>query len=136
MKKKAFTLIELLVVIAIIAILATLSVLALQNARAKARDSKRVADVKQIMTALELYFNDASGYPATLGTSIAYDGNTYLTVVPSSPNPQDGDCTTVQNTYAYTQDDSGDSYHITYCLGGKTGEIDADLNTATPAGLK
>ena len=57
-KKSAFTLIELLVVIAIIGILSTLAVVALQNARSKARDSKRVADVKQIQTALELYFND------------------------------------------------------------------------------
>nr|MCU0680340.1 prepilin-type N-terminal cleavage/methylation domain-containing protein [Planctomycetota bacterium] len=59
----AFTLIELLVVIAIIAIIATLSVLALQSAREKARDAKRIADVKQLKTALELYYNDANGYP-------------------------------------------------------------------------
>nr|MCU0680131.1 prepilin-type N-terminal cleavage/methylation domain-containing protein [Planctomycetota bacterium] len=59
----AFTLIELLVVIAIIAIIATLSVLALQSAREKARDAKRIADIKQLRTALELYYNDANGYP-------------------------------------------------------------------------
>ena len=63
MKKKGFTLIELLVVIAIIGLLSTLAVVALNSARQKARDAKRVADVKQIQTALELYFNSSSGYP-------------------------------------------------------------------------
>ncbi len=61
--KKAFTLIELLVVIAIIGILATLAVVALQQARSRARDSKRVADVKQLQTALELFFNENGRYP-------------------------------------------------------------------------
>lgn len=60
---KGFTLIELLVVIAIIGLLSTLAVVSLNNARAKARDSKRVADVKQMQTALELFFNECDGYP-------------------------------------------------------------------------
>ena len=63
-QKKGFTLIELLVVIAIIGLLSTLAVVALNSARQKARDAKRVADVKQIQTALELYFNDNQGYPS------------------------------------------------------------------------
>jgi len=63
--QKGFTLIELLVVIAIIGLLSTLAVVALNSARQKSRDSKRVADVKQIQTALELYFADNNSYPAT-----------------------------------------------------------------------
>lgn len=59
----AFTLIELLVIIAIIALLSTLSVIALNNARAKARDARRLSDVKQISTALELYYNSHGIYP-------------------------------------------------------------------------
>ena len=54
MNKKGFTLIELLVVIAIIGLLSTLAVVSLNNARAKARDAKRLSDVKQLSTILEL----------------------------------------------------------------------------------
>ena len=64
--KLAFTLIELLVVIAIIGVLSTLSIVALGNARTKSRDARRVADVKQIATALELYYNDNGNYPVII----------------------------------------------------------------------
>ena len=64
-KNKGFTLIELLVVIAIIGLLSTLAVVALNSARAKSRDAKRVADVKQIQTALEIYHSRFGVYPKT-----------------------------------------------------------------------
>lgn len=60
--KKAFTLIELLVVISIIGLLSTMSVYAVSVARVKARDAKRVSDIKQISTAIKLYY-DNHGYP-------------------------------------------------------------------------
>jgi prepilin-type N-terminal cleavage/methylation domain-containing protein len=63
-KTKGFTLIELLVVIAIIGILSSITVVSLNSARARGRDAKRIADVKQIQLALSLYY-DACGreYP-------------------------------------------------------------------------
>ncbi len=57
MNKKGFTLIELLVVVAIIGLLSTLAVVALSTAREKTRDSKRLSDLRNIQTALELHYS-------------------------------------------------------------------------------
>lgn len=136
-KKQAFTLIELLVVIAIIGILATLAVVSLQNARSRARDSKRIADVKQMQTALELYFNDWNTYPtsSSIATSIASGTSIYMATVPTAPTPVDGSCVTASNTYTYTQVSSGVSYTIRFCLGAQTGGLAAGVQCATPGGI-
>ncbi len=65
MKKnyRGFTLIELLVVIAIIGILASVILASLNSARSRARDAKRISDMQQIETALELYYNNHGDYP-------------------------------------------------------------------------
>jgi len=62
MKKKGFTLIELLIVIAIIGLLSTLAMVSMSSARAKARDAKRLSDLSQIRSGMELYFNDHGTY--------------------------------------------------------------------------
>ncbi|HQB50829.1 MAG TPA: prepilin-type N-terminal cleavage/methylation domain-containing protein, partial [bacterium] len=62
--QNAFTLIELLVVIGIIALLSSLSIIALNSARAKSRDARRLSDVKQISTALEMYYSSNGNYPS------------------------------------------------------------------------
>lgn len=142
MNKKGFTLIELLVVIAIIGLLSTLSVLALNSARARSRDAKRITDIKQIQTALEMYYNDAGYYPATADVqaedSIATGSNVYMMKVPAAPTPVDGDCDSTTNSYLYTYEGgsvASGSYTLTYCLGAQTGGVAAGVNTATPAGI-
>ena len=62
-QKPAFTLIELLVVIAIIGLLSTISIVALNQARSKARDARRVADMHQLVTAINMYLNQYGEYP-------------------------------------------------------------------------
>lgn len=76
MKKinKGFTLIEMLIVITIIALLASLILVGMGGARAKTRDSKRIADLHNVMNALELYYAKNSVYPAsTYNSSASWD---------------------------------------------------------------
>lgn len=153
--KKGFTLIELLVVIAIIGLLSTLAVVALNSARQKSRDSKRVADIKQIQTALELYFADQNGYPTAatgveLGAPaqkalcsnggwktacVAGTDTTYMGLVPQKPSPVDGTCTAGNNDYTYTSA-AGTTYTISFCLGAAVGDLVAGVKTATPNGVQ
>ena len=151
--KKGFTLVELLVVIAIIGLLSTLAVVALNNARQKSRDARRVSDVKQIQTALELYYNDQGGYPTQVagdmttsfvclssGNAPGFDadcaGTTYMQKVPSNPTPNDDG-----GPYHYTPKstgavDSNSDYRIRYFIAGNTGGITGGVwNTACPAGI-
>jgi len=61
-----FTLLELLVVIGIISVLATLMLGVIIVSKYKARDTKRVADLRTIGTTLELYRIDSGHYPVAI----------------------------------------------------------------------
>jgi len=152
-KSKGFTLIELLVVIAIIGILATIAVVALNNARTRSRDAKRVADIKQLQTALELYFNERNDYPATAtiddqntttnvmklsGGTVAVPGTfttaaspvgvIYLENSPENPLPNG-------IAYAYTRNNTT-NYTIKFELELGTGALNAGVHTGTPGGIQ
>ena len=70
-KQEGFTLIELLVVIAIIGLLSTMAVVSLNSARAKARDAKRLSDVKQMANILSIQATEGTSAAALVGCTTA-----------------------------------------------------------------
>src|SRR4051812_37739695 len=84
--KKGFTLIELLVVIAIIGILSSIVLASLNSARKKGRDARRIADIKQLQLALELYYDAHSNYPtsAQYASNLVSEG--FISAVPTDPS--------------------------------------------------
>lgn len=111
-----------------------------ETPRAKMRDAERVADIKQIQTALELFYNDDGAYPPVVdfsglgqiatGTPRVF----YMTMVPGNRMPRnDGNCPDAN--YSYKVLDNGKSYEISYCLGEDTAGIMAGQHVATPDGI-
>jgi len=140
--KLGFTLIELLVVVAVIGLLSTLSIIALNQARARSRDARRLADIKQIQTALEMYYSDIGSYPAlisTAGGNIATGTVVYMDIVPKPPMPADNSACAGTTLYTYLATNvngtTNGSYNLRYCLGRDTNGILSSINTATPAGI-
>ena len=75
-----FTLIELLVVIAIIAILAAMLLPALAKARSKARTIACVNNLKNSVTAMNMYANDCDGFLATYMSEASITGSSDASV--------------------------------------------------------
>ena len=115
-RKDGFTIVELLVVVVVIAILASITIVSYSGIQEKAKDVRRVTEVKSIQDALEFYYMDRGVYPPGCGSD-AKDSTAcsvwfleeylipeYVGNMPQSdPNGLD---------YAYVRGDSRDSYGI------------------------
>jgi prepilin-type N-terminal cleavage/methylation domain-containing protein len=68
MKRKGFTLIELLVVVSIISLLASVVLSSLNSARAKARDARRLEEVRQLALIIQSYeIDNQDTFPSNAG---------------------------------------------------------------------
>lgn len=132
---KGFTLIELLVVVALIGVLATLVLANLNAARQRGRDAQRKSDLRNIQTALRLYYNDYGKFPTSTdgrniegcgdgginvcpwGSPFQAGGNTYMSTLPGDPIYY----------YRYTQTDA-DTYTLEACLENKSDEKCEDFD--------
>ena len=129
---KGFTLIELLLVVAIIGLLAAVVLAGLSMSRSKARDARRLTDLKTIASALEFYYNDSGRYPIATGwitgcgmlnsNNWIPDGSNYswnrkyISSMPRDPSESCGGIE--QRSYAYQSD--GSIYKITTKLENPT----------------
>ncbi|MEI6378492.1 MAG: prepilin-type N-terminal cleavage/methylation domain-containing protein [Candidatus Falkowbacteria bacterium] len=122
--RTAFTLIEVMVVIFIIAILTTMTAWGLNNISIRARDTRRLADVRDIQTALMLYKQQNSYFPASLSPGsplVSPDGRqTYMTKIPDNPNCSGPYCSSLPH-YAYTNTKPNSYKLIFYIEGGVNG---------------
>lgn len=141
-----------------IGVLALIAFLSVRTARASLRDAVRLSDVRDIQLGLELYFNDASAYPAvgevtplgTISTScLSQSGfrancspsqeTVYTRVISATPSAglrRQVSCGNVRNAYCYTG--SSESYAIQFELERNNAVLGVarGINCATPSGIK
>jgi len=67
--RAGFTIVELLIVIVVIAILAAIVIVAYNGVQGRAKDARRVQDLKGIVKALEIYKTNTGSYPAANSTT-------------------------------------------------------------------
>jgi len=158
--KQGFSIIELLVVLAIIGLLGTLAAVAVNSARERSRDYKRLNDVNEVQIALEQFFNENNTYPAGVGlplgdaaqstclsdegfaASCAGESLVFMSIVPQLYDKGLKDLsqcgTPVRTAYCYNMLEDGVSYAITVEFEREIPErgIMKGLNCAIPTGIR
>lgn len=142
-RSKGFTLIELLVVIAIIGLLASIILASLNTAQQKGRDARRIADMKEVQLALELYYDANSTYPVqgTALTAPQYTSSnlpsvlapTYISQLPTDPSqPSGGASSNFYYQYESLASDGTSACGTTPCPGYVlVAHLEAGANSST-----
>lgn len=137
-----FGIIDMMLAISIIGLLASITSLVYVTAKAKARDLKRVADVRQLRTALELYRTTTGHFPVSptgTGAQRPFPETTeipdlvaseYVTALPVAPPTANNGCSEQHNQYMY-RSINGYSYSLTFCIGTRVGDYPPGYYMAT-----
>ena len=118
-----FTLLELLIVMLLISLLAGIGGLTYTNTQKSGRDSKRLADLKRLQSALDLYYADNHTYPelssdcssgdwkdaSDLGVFLITSEIKYTEYIPTDPGPE-------TTPYKYCASGCSDGKCLCYCL--------------------
>lgn len=125
---RGFTLIELLIVMAIIGVLVTIVVIAIDPARVinDSNDTKARAELNQVKTSFQLYFNENNSYPP-VATWIADLENGFIRKVPTTPTITYGENGTNYDAWVKVNNsgtDESESHSKCTSDGDETGEDD------------
>ena len=130
--KKGFTLIELLTVIAIIGLLASVIMVGVNSARAKAADKRRIIELKQIETAIQMYYDATGHFPENtdndfFGYDVGYNTQTTSVFLP------DGNCQPQPDGWCYEQQNpDGDTFLQPLADSGFFKKVPGDFNNPDP----
>lgn len=137
-----FTLIELLVVMVILGILGSFVFANVFNGLPKARDAQRKSDLKQLQTALQLYYQDNNTYPDPTTTphkcnsnndacwpNLLGENNPYIKTMPKDPLNN--------HLYYYCRDTSDNSKYtlVANLENTQDNEKTDNTNNCSPSGL-
>src|SRR3989344_4015283 len=138
--KRGFTLIEILVVVSIIGLLSSVFLVGLGGFRSRGRDARRLADLRQVQNALEVYYTKCQRYPggvncaagdpagwSALQSAITQSG---LGISQLANDPQNLQITT--RTYGYAVSTDGQNYLVGATLentGDPSLNEDSDLSS-------
>ncbi|HOM33012.1 MAG TPA: prepilin-type N-terminal cleavage/methylation domain-containing protein [Candidatus Paceibacterota bacterium] len=118
-KNKGFTLIEMLVVVAVIGLLASLILVGLSGFRTRGRDTRRIADIKEVQNGLEVYYMKNGTYPIIQDSATGWNElEKALTTAGINQIPNDPNAPT--KTYYY----SSDGQH--YVIGVELEDLDSN----------
>ncbi|NCN25677.1 hypothetical protein COT94_03690 [Candidatus Falkowbacteria bacterium CG10_big_fil_rev_8_21_14_0_10_37_14] len=132
-----FSIIEILLVIMIIGILTAMVSNTLRKSRMEARDVVRMANIKQIQDALEMFSAKENRYPTAaefvIGSPLlGPTGRTYIKHIPTNAKPwKEGACATLGSEYYYSNP-SSDTYNLSYCIARDIGDLSGGGYMATP----
>ncbi|MDP3881194.1 MAG: prepilin-type N-terminal cleavage/methylation domain-containing protein [bacterium] len=110
-RNKGFTLIEILIVVGIIGILSSVILVGLGSSRERARDSRRVTDLRQIQQGLELFYTKNGEYPD--GLDDLTSENIGVRQLPTDPS-------------------TDEDYEYASCNGGQDYMLKAELDSESP----